>query len=62
MYTKVSKKKKQLPHLSVGKISTERVTAFLCKYIFKGDIDIKFSPDGGNDPPTHTCKETDVHK
>ncbi len=33
-----------------GKISIEHVTTFLNKYISKGAVDMKFSPDVGNNP------------
>ena len=35
---------------TAGKISIEHVTIFLSKYILKGSIDMKFSPDVGNNP------------
>ncbi len=35
---------------TAGKISFEHVTSFLSKYICKGAVDIKFSPDVGNNP------------
>ncbi len=34
----------------MGKISIEHVTIFLIKYISKGAVDMKFSPDVGNNP------------
>ncbi len=33
-----------------GKISIEHVTIFLSKYISKGAVDLKFSPDVGTNP------------
>ncbi len=33
-----------------GKISIEHVTIFLIKYISKGAVAMKFSPDVGNNP------------
>ncbi len=33
-----------------NKISIEHVTIFLSKYIFKGAVDMKFSPDVSNNP------------
>ncbi len=42
---------------TAGKISIEHVTIFLRKYISKGAVDIKFSPDVGNNPSLiHTYK------
>ncbi len=35
---------------TAGKISIEHVTIFLSKYISKGAVDLKFSPDVGNNP------------
>ncbi len=35
---------------TAGKISIEHVTMFLSKYISKGAVDMKFSPDVGNNP------------
>ncbi len=35
---------------TVGKISIEHVTMFLSKYISKGAVDMKFSPDVVNNP------------
>ncbi len=35
---------------TVGKISIEHVTIFLSKYISKGAVDLKFSPNAGNNP------------
>ncbi len=35
---------------TAGKISIEHVTIFLSKYISKGAVDMKFSPDVGNNP------------
>ncbi len=35
---------------TAGKISIEHVTIFLIKYISKGAVDMKFSPDVGNNP------------
>ena len=35
---------------TAGKISIEHVTIFLSKNISKGAIDMKFSPDVGNNP------------
>ncbi len=35
---------------TAGKISIERVTIFLSKYISKGAVDMIFSPDVGNNP------------
>ncbi len=35
---------------TVGKISIEHVTIFLSKYISKGAVDMKCSPDVGNNP------------
>ncbi len=37
-------------HLNKGKISSEHVTIFPSKYISKGAVDMKFSPDVGNNP------------
>ncbi len=34
----------------MGKISIEHITIFLSKYIFKGAVDLKFSPDVDNNP------------
>ncbi len=34
----------------MGKICIEHVTIFLSKYISKGAVDLKFSPDDGNNP------------
>ncbi len=42
---------------TAGKISIEHVTIFLSKYISKGTVDMKFSPDVGNSPSIHTYKE-----
>ncbi len=33
-----------------GKIGIERLNFFLSKYISKGAVDLKFSPDVGNNP------------
>ncbi len=35
---------------TAGKMSIEHVTIFLSKYISKGAVDMKFSPDVGNNP------------
>ncbi len=35
---------------TAGKISTEHVNIFLSKYISKGAVDMKLSPDVGNNP------------
>ncbi len=35
---------------TAGKISIEHVTIFLSKYISKGVVDLKCSPDVGNNP------------
>ncbi len=35
---------------TVGKIIIEHVSIFLSKYIYKGAVDLKFSPDVGNNP------------
>ncbi len=35
---------------TAAKISIEHVTIFRSKYISKGAVDIKFSPDVGNNP------------
>ncbi len=35
---------------TAGKISIKHVTIFLSKYISKGAVDMKFSPDVGNSP------------
>ncbi len=35
---------------TAGKISIEHVTIFLSKYISKGAVDMKFSPDVRNNP------------
>lgn len=35
---------------TVGEIIIERVTNLLTKYISKGTIEVKFSPDVGNNP------------
>ncbi len=35
---------------TAGKISIEHVTIFLIKYISKCAVDMKFSPDVGNNP------------
>ncbi len=35
---------------TAGKISTEHVNILLSKYISKGAVDMKFSPDVGNNP------------
>ncbi len=42
-------------------ISIEHVTIFLNKYISKGAVDMKFSPDVGN-TQTHTYKENKTNK
>ncbi len=49
-----SKEKKKYSYEShiytAGKISIEHVTIFLSKYISKGAVDMKLSPDVGNNP------------
>ncbi len=35
---------------TAGKISIECITNFLRKYIYEGAVDMKFSPDAGNNP------------
>ncbi len=35
---------------TAGKISIEHITIFLSKYVSKGAVDLKFSPDVGNNP------------
>ena len=47
--------------LTAGKISIEHVT-ILSKYISKGAIDMKCSPDVGNHPIIHTCRQTKTNK
>ena len=49
-------------HTTAGKISIEHVIIFLSKYISKGAIDMKFSPDVGNNPSKPTYKETNKNK
>ena len=48
-----------------GRISIEHVTIFLHKYLSKGAVDMKLSPDVGNNPynPLMQRNQTiDVHK
>ncbi len=37
-------------YITAGKISIEHITIFLSKYISKGAVDLKFSPDVSNNP------------
>ncbi len=46
---------------SAGKISIEHVTIFLSKYFSKGVVDMKFSPDVGNNP-SNSYKEKKTNK
>ncbi len=41
---------KNVENYTAGKISNEHITIFLSKYLFKGAVDLKFSPDVGNNP------------
>ncbi len=44
---------------TAGKIIIEHVTIFLSKYIYKGEVDITFSPDVSNNPSNpHKTKHT----
>ncbi len=43
---------------TAGKISIEHVTIFLIKYISKGAVDMKFSPDVRNNPSNPYIQRT----
>ncbi len=43
---------------TAGKISIEHVTIFLSKSVSKGDVDMKFSPDVGNNPSNPYIQKT----
>ncbi len=47
---------------TAGKISIEHVNIFLSKYISKGAVDLKFSPDVGNNPNNSYIQRKQTNK